>query len=98
MTEKIRVDVSEMTLGEMAEAVEVAGNESASGFNFRQTAALAWIAMRRTDPTFTYEQALLLKMSDLDIVGEDANPEVPGGVTGVAPPLSAVPGLSTPQM
>jgi hypothetical protein len=95
VTEKIRVDVSEMTLREMAEAVEAAGNPDAAGFNFRQTAALAMIVQRRTDPTFTLEQALELKIGELDIV--EAAPEVPGGSTGVLPPLSAVSGMSDPR-
>lgn len=92
MTEKIRVDVAEMTLGEMAEAIEAAGAEDTAGFNFRQTAALAWIVVRRTDPTFTYEQALQLRVGELDIVGAD--PEALGGGTGVQPPTLVVPGPS----
>lgn len=94
MTEKIRVDVSEMTLGEMAEAVEVAGDPGSSGFNFRQTAALAWIVVRRTDPTFRYDDALALKIGGLDIV--EQSPEVLGGATGAPPPPSLDPGTSTP--
>lgn len=93
MTEKIRVDVAEMSLREMAEAIELAGDENAPGFNFRQTAALACIVKRRTDPTFTYEQALELKIGELDIVNDEA-PEVPGGGTGVLPLPSPEPGPS----
>ena len=94
-SDKIRVDVSEMTLRDMAETLEVAGDPDSAGFNFRQTAALAWLVVRRTDPTFTYEQALDLKIGDLDIV--EQLPEVQGGATGVVPPLSAVSGTSAQQ-
>lgn len=89
---KIVVNVSEFSLREMAEAIELAGAPDAAGFNFRQTAALAWVVKRRTDPAFTYEQALDLKIGDLDIVGE--SPEVPSGVTGELPPLSLATGTS----
>lgn len=92
MTDKIRVDVSDLSLEEMAEALEAMGDvdEKSKGFNFRQTAALAWVTIKRTNPEFTYEQALKMKIGELDIV--EAPPEVPGGATGVVPPLSAVPG------
>jgi hypothetical protein len=95
MTKKIRVDVSEMTLRDMAETQEVAGDPDGPGFNFRQTAALAWLVVRRTDPTFTYEQALDLKISDLDIVEQP--PEVLRGDTGAAPPMLAALGTSVPS-
>jgi hypothetical protein len=90
-TPKVRVDVSDMTLGEMAEALEASGgNTDAPGFNFRQMAAMAWVMKRRTEPDYTYEDALKLKMGDIDVVDQD--PEVRGGVIGVMPPESLVPG------
>lgn len=78
----------------MAEAVEMAGgDESSPGYNFRQTAALACITKRRTDPDFTYEQALDLKTKDLDIISlEDDNPEARSGNTGVLPLASLATG------
>lgn len=93
MTDKIRIDPTEMTLGEMAEAIEVAGDPTAAGFNFRQTAALAWIVKRETDPAFSYADALRLKLGELDIV--ESPPEASGGATGAAPPLSPVSGTLT---
>jgi len=95
--DKIRVDATDMTLGELAEATELAGgDENRPGFNFRQTAAMACIVKRRTDPTFTFEDALRLKMSDLDLV-EEPPPEAPGGEPSGPPPLSLASGTSTPN-
>jgi hypothetical protein len=93
---KIVVDASELTLREMAELSAVAGDFEAPGSNFRFTAALAWAMKRRTDPDFTFEQALDLKMGDLDIVGE-ADPEVLAANIGGKPPASVEPGPSTPE-
>lgn len=97
MTEKIRVDVQDMTLEEMAETLELAGDSNSKGFNFRQTAAMVCVIKRRTDPEFTYEQALKLKLGDLDIVNAEEAPEALGGATGVVPPLSLASGTSTPN-
>lgn len=95
MTDKIRVDSSDLTLGEMAEVADAAGSDvESAGANFRYTAALAWITKRRTDPAFTYADALRLRMSDLDLV--DADPEVRSGANGDAPPLSPASGTSIP--
>jgi hypothetical protein len=78
-TERIRVDSSDLTLGEMAEVADAAGDVEGAGANFRYTAALAWVTKRRTDPAFTY-----------------ADPELPGGANGDAPPLSLASGTSHP--
>lgn len=86
MTDKIRVDALDLTLGEMADATEAAGeNVDVPGGSFRQMAGMAWVVKRRTDPTFTFEDALALKMSDIDIAEADP-PEARGGDTGVTPP------------
>lgn len=84
MTEKVRVDVSDMTLREMADATAAAGDVEAAGGSFLQMAAMAWVVKRRTDPTFSFDDALALRMGDLDIV--EQAPEVRSGVIGVAPP------------
>jgi hypothetical protein len=88
---QVRVDVSDLTLGEMADALEASGGDTdAAGFNFRQMAAMAWVMQRRTVPDYTYKDALNLRMGDIDIV--EQAPEVSGGVAGVTPPGSPEPG------
>jgi hypothetical protein len=94
MTEKIRVDSADLTLGEMAEVADAAGDVEGAGANFRYTAALAWVTKRRTDPAYTYADALRLRMGDLDLV--DADPEALSGANGDAPPLSLASGTSLP--
>lgn len=91
MTERIRVDADDLTLGELAEATDIAGDIKTAGDNFRNTAALAWVTKRRTDPTFTFEDALKLKMGDIEIVSAD--PEVPSDGNGVMPLPSLAPGI-----
>ena len=96
----IRVDVNDLTLGEMANAEDACGESLATpGSNFRRTAAMAWQVMLRTDTTATYEQALGLRMGDLEIVGapEDAEGEVPAADTGGTPVSSPVSGASIPS-
>jgi len=72
---KIRVDANELTLAEHAEAAEIAAASGhpldAPGGQFYSVAAMAFLVQRRTDPTFTYEQALALKMGDLEMVNND---------------------------
>lgn len=92
MSDKIRVDVSELTLGEMAEAAELAGDTDAPGGSFRNLAAMAAIVKRRTEPTYTYEDALRLTMGELEIV--EAPPEADAGDSGVPPLSSAEHGAS----
>lgn len=80
--------------GEAADALEAAGYPTdTAGNSYRQVAAMAWIVTRRTDPTFTIEEALKLTTADIEIVTEA--PEVSGG-NGTSPPLSPESGPSTP--
>jgi hypothetical protein len=90
MTAKVRVDVSDLTLGEMADATEAAGDPDAAGSNFRQMAAMAWVTMRRTEPDYQLKDALELRMGDIDIVEQPG--EAQGGEPGVTPPASPEPG------
>jgi hypothetical protein len=89
---RITVDVSQMTLGEMADATAMSGDVDAPGGSFRQMAAMACVVTRRTDPEFTLEDALALRMGDIVIVEQP--PEVPSGVTGVTPLPLPEPGPS----
>jgi len=93
MNEKIMVDVSKLTLGDMAEAADVAGDPERPGYNFRQAAALAWVSRRQTDPTFTYDDALRLRNDEFEVVEQP--PEVPGAANGATPQGSPVSGVST---
>lgn len=92
--ERIRVDMNELTLDELARAGEALGatlDVALSGPGQpRAVAALAWLIRQRDDPTYTYEQALQLRAVDVDLVGEDgaSNPEPSGDNTGDAPLLS----------
>lgn len=94
--DKIRVDASELTLGEMAEVGELVGENDTEkpGVGFRYTAAMAYVTKRRSDPNFTYDDALNLKMSELDMV--ESPPEASGAGNGAAPQPSPAPGDSTP--
>lgn len=97
---KLRLDQSDVTLGEMAEVEEVLGCSLAQAFDrsqARAVAALAWVTHRRDDPTFTFEQALGLKMSELEIGSPGSSGEVPGGGNGLSPPGSAASGALTPS-
>jgi len=104
-TKKIRVDAAALTLAEHAEAAEVvaaAGHDpDAPGSGFYSVAAMAYLTQRRTDPTFTFEQALTLRMGDLDLVNDETpvatlevpNPEAARVVSnGGAPQPSRVSG------
>jgi hypothetical protein len=97
MSERIRVDAADLTLGEMADIAEALGDPGEGvtrpGDNFRYTAALAWATKRRTDPTYTLAQALKLKMADLEMVDHD--PEARGAANGATPQPSPAPGRST---
>lgn len=95
---RLRLDHGDITLQEMADAEEVLGCSLATAFERSQAkaiAALAWIVKRRDDPTFTFDQALALRMSDLDIVTPGSPGEVPGGGNGLSPPASPASGLLT---
>jgi hypothetical protein len=93
---KIEFDAADLTLLEHAEAMKAADpyKEHPSAQTF-VLAGMVWQLMLRSDPTFTYDQALGLKFSDLEIVGVEV-PEVPGASSGAPAPLSAVPGESVP--
>jgi hypothetical protein len=97
---KIRVDAADMTLAEHAEAAQIAAENGhptdGPGAQFYSVAAMAYLVHKRVDPTFTYAQALNLKMSELDLVNEDeggeAAPEAIAASNGGAPQTSPVSG------
>lgn len=95
--EKIRVDLGDLTLGELAELGEMMaptplaevldGPKQASAI-----AAIVAIVKRRTEPDFTIEQALRLKMSEIEMVAPD--PEASSASDGAMPLSSVEPGAS----
>jgi hypothetical protein len=94
---KLRLDLDELTFEELAEMAEKVGVglEAFQGpAAFRLMAGLAWIVKRRDDPTYTYEQALKLRMGDVEMIGTPG-PEAFGGAGGATPPESLEPGTST---
>jgi hypothetical protein len=96
---RLRVDQSDFTLGELTQVEELLGCQLSEAFNASQPkaiAALVCVAMRRTDPTFTLDQALALKMKDFDLVTPDSDAgEALGGGNGAQPLSSPAPGPST---
>lgn len=93
---KLRVDMAELTLGELADAAELLDAplyEIMQGKGQpRAIAAMICVLQRRTDPGYTLEQALALKMADVDIVAPDADPKDIAGTNGGGLPLSPVSG------
>jgi hypothetical protein len=91
---KMRLDMADLTLGELADVTERLGvglQEALQGpAQPRAMAAIVWIIRRRDDPTFTFEQALEIRMADLEV--ETSGPEAPAGDNGAAPPMSLAPG------
>jgi hypothetical protein len=76
---KLRVDMADLTLGEMADAGELLGaplHEVMGGVGQpRAIAAMVCMLQRRTDPGYSLEAALALRMSDLDMVNPETDPE-----------------------
>ena len=72
MTERLRLDANELTLRELGAVAELLGAPLSEVMEsieqHRGIAALACIIMRRTDPTYTLEQALDLRIADMDVV------------------------------
>lgn len=95
---RLRVDANDLTLREHAEAMRAAEPyaEHPASADY-VVAGMAWQIRCRTDPEFTYEQALELKLSEIELVGagDDAG-EVSAADSGGPAPLSAVPGESVP--
>jgi len=97
---KLRVDASDLTLGELAQVGELLGmslTDAMSGTGqARGIAAIACVVARRTDPSFSFDQALALRMSELDLV-EQPDPEVPSASNGDSPRALPALGHSIPR-
>ena len=97
MTERLRVEMDDLTLAELDQVAEMLDSEQLDQAmqgkgQFRAMAAIAAVVQRRTDPTFTYEQALQMKLGQIELVEPD--PEGGSG-DGTAQPSSLAPGSST---
>lgn len=77
------MDIQQLTLGEIATVERVSGQALA---NLSDTdkpkgellSALALVIKRRTEPSYTLEQAQNLTMADIDALLEDEEPEKKG--------------------
>jgi len=85
--DRIRVDVAGMTLLEQAEAADVLEAHGLStegaGAGLRNVVALAYVLRRRTDPSYTWDDASRLGMADIDLVVD--SPEALAADNGGAP-------------
>jgi hypothetical protein len=92
---KIRVDMTELTLGDMVEIEELTGKPMTEILaSARGVAAAAWLIHRRVDPAFTYEQALALSpLRDLEVVNADAEGEAHAAGNGGEPVTSPASGV-----
>lgn len=98
-TRKVVIDQASLTFAELADIEEQLGRSLSSLFETSQArgmAALVWITIRRTDPMFTYEQALQLGPSNIENLEVDPDPEGPGANGGATLLSSAVSGGSAP--
>lgn len=91
----IRVDMQSMTLRELGRVGELLAPTSlADAMTGPQQpiaiAALLCIVRQRDDPSFTFDDALDLPMSEVDLVGP--TPEPSSADNGAAPPMSPVSG------
>lgn len=104
MPEKIRVDMDELTLDEMADVAELLVDTFGQSLNDLLSspkqplaiAALAWAMQKRTNPDYTFAEARRLRIGDIDFVaGGEAQPgEALGVSNGAVPPPSPVSGDS----
>ena len=90
MTEKLRVDMADLTFEELAVAGELVGValvELMGGpGHFRYVAAVVCVTMRRTDPDFTLDQAMRMRPSDVELV-DSSSSEQSAGSNGAGPAL-----------
>ena len=92
MTDPVKIDAADLTLGELAELEETMGtslDQIMEQSQARGIAGIAWLVRRRDVPDFTFDDALALRMSDLEMITAG---EVPAATNGGAPRSSPVPG------
>lgn len=89
---RLTVDMSDLTLGEMADAGELLGaplHEVVTGVGQpKAIAAMVCVLQRRTNPGYTLEDALKLRMADIDLVTPETDPgKVSADSNGSGPAL-----------
>jgi hypothetical protein len=93
---KVLIDQATLTFADLAEIEEQLGVSLSDLFEKSQArgmAALVWVTVRRSEPTFTFAQAMEYGPNDIETV-EDTDPEVPGVSDGATPRRLAGPGES----
>jgi hypothetical protein len=90
VTERLRVDMADLTFEELAVAGELVGvplHELMGGpGHFRYVAAVVCVTMRRTDPDFSLEQAMRMRPADVELV-DSSSSEQSAGSNGAGPAL-----------
>ena len=84
MSEKLSIDLNDLTLGEMEDFEKLSGIKlsDVEGGSVPAAAliALVYISKRRTDPKYTIKKARAVKVTDLQL-GADPTPAKPGETT-----------------
>jgi hypothetical protein len=90
VTDRLRVDMADLTFEELAVAGELVGvplHELMGGpGHFRYVAAVVCVTMRRTDPDFTLDQAMRMRPADVELV-DSSSSEQSAGSNGAGPAL-----------
>lgn len=99
LPEKVRVDLAEITFGEMIDATEVADvadvTKASAADQARLNAAFAWVVLRREYPDVTYADALALPVARVEVIqATDPFSPTSGATDGEPPPASPEPGTS----
>ncbi len=73
----LAINLDDLTLGDLADIEDACGVsmldlKGGAKVPARVIPALVWIAERRNDPSFTYEQARAVKVTSLDVKGGPA--------------------------
>lgn len=100
MTETIRVDLQELTLAELAELGDLLApvplTEMLAGpHQAKAIAAIVAVIKRRTEPNYSLEDAMALRMGDIEFVQPEGNGQ--GATDGAMQPASLAPGDSIPN-
>jgi hypothetical protein len=97
--EKVLIDQASLTFADLADIEEQLGVSLSDLFEKSQArgmAALVWVTVRRTNPDFTFAEAMAYGPTDIETV-DDTDPEVPGVSDGATPRRLGVSGVSTLQ-
>lgn len=84
MTDKITIDLDDLTLGEMDDFEKASGigvqDLQDGSMPTQAVIALVWLSQRRANPKYTIEDARKVRMSELDFDG-NPTPAKPGKPT-----------------